>query len=177
MACVQLQGGPGNVTGRISRQEMLPALTPAPGLALTVEDAGIARSAPQHWSPLCPPTLQLQTSSWSQCLPASVHSQQQTEKQPQDVSPGVVNSPRRTQMAALQGTGSGCFALSEQHHPQCPPRPSAPDSPAHNGQHLEGAASSGHSYRKGTQHPLPGAWNCSSREMAPGKGLYRDLIT
>lgn len=113
----------------------------------------------------------------SQCLPASVHSQQQTEKQPQDVSPGVVNSPRRTQMAALQGTGSGCFALSEQHHPQCPPRPSAPDSPAHNGQHLEGAASSGHSYRKGTQHPLPGAWNCSSREMAPGKGLYRDLIT
>lgn len=66
MACVQLQGGPGNVTGRISRQEMLPALTPAPGLALAVEDAGTAGSAPQHWSPLRPPILQLQTSS---CIP------------------------------------------------------------------------------------------------------------
>lgn len=113
----------------------------------------------------------------SQWLPASVHPRQQPEKDLLRCLPRMVNSPRGAQTAPLQGTGFGCFAPSERHHPQCSPRPSAPDSPAHDGQHLEEAASSGHSYRKGTRHPLPGTWDCSSGEMAPSKGFYTDLIT
>lgn len=86
----------------------------------------------------------------------------------------MVDNPRQTQTASLKRTG---FGLSKRHHLQCSPRPSAPDSPAHNGQHQEEAASSGHSYGKGILYPLPGVWNCSSGEMTPSKALYRDLIT
>lgn len=94
MMCVQQQGEPGNVTGRIGKQEMLPALAPAPCLVQAVEDAGLPGSAPQHWSPLRPPTLQLHPPLVSQWLPAFVHSRQQPEKRPaQGVSPRRVSSP------------------------------------------------------------------------------------
>uniref|UniRef100_A0A8D2NT49 Ammonium transporter AmtB-like domain-containing protein n=1 Tax=Zosterops lateralis melanops TaxID=1220523 RepID=A0A8D2NT49_ZOSLA len=79
------------------------------------------------------------------------------------VAIGVVADMAMPPVAAL----SIGLSLSERHHPQCPPRPSAPDSSAHSGQHLEEAASPGHSYRKGTLYPLPAVWNCSSRETAP----------
>lgn len=68
-------------------------------------------------------------------LLASAHSRQQPEKRPaHGVSPGWLIAP-----TSPDGRSAGhwlrLLRLSERHHPQCSPRPSAPESPAHNGQH------------------------------------------
>lgn len=76
MACSSSRDGQGMLAaGSVGRDAALPA---ALSLVLAVEDAVTAGSAPQPWSPLCPPTLQLQSPS---CVPAAaVHSRQQPEK-------------------------------------------------------------------------------------------------